>query len=74
MHVTVNGKPREVDVTPDSGGEIPLLKLLEAFEVNPRLVAVAVNGDVIPKGEFEAARIRDGDAIEIVRMVGGGAA
>ncbi len=73
MHLTVNGKPREVDATPDGGGAIPLLDLLEAFEVDARLVAVAINGDVIPKGEFAAACVREGDAIEIVRMVGGGA-
>lgn len=74
MHLTVNGKPRDVDVTHENGGAMPLLNMLEAFEVNPRLVAVAINGDVIPKGEFAAARIHEGDAIEIVRMVGGGAA
>ena len=73
MRLTVNGKPREVDPTPDNDGEIPLLDLLEAFEVNPRLVAVAINGDVIPKTDFPATRIREDDAIEIVRMVGGGA-
>jgi sulfur carrier protein len=73
MHLTVNGKPRDVDRTPTDDGAIPLLDLLEAFEVNPRLVAVAINGDVIPKTDFPAARIREGDAVEIVRMVGGGA-
>ena len=72
MHLTVNGKPRNVDAT---GGMdvMPLAALLAAFEVDPRLVAVAINGDVIPKGEFAGARVREGDAIEIVRMVGGGA-
>jgi thiamine biosynthesis protein ThiS len=72
MHLTVNGKPRDVERTP-GGAAMPLTAILEAFEVNPRLVAVAINGDVIPKSEFDAARVRDGDALEIVRMVGGGA-
>jgi thiamine biosynthesis protein ThiS len=35
-------------------------------------VAVAINGDVIPKSTFGDAVVREGDAIEIVRMVGGG--
>jgi sulfur carrier protein len=72
MQLTVNGKPRDVDATPAADG-LPLLDMLAAFDVNPRLVAVAINGDVIPKGEFASARIREGDTIEIVRMVGGGA-
>jgi thiamine biosynthesis protein ThiS len=73
MHLTVNGKPRDVDASAH-GDAMPLLDLLAAFEVNSKLVAVAINGDVIPKREFASARVRDGDALEIVRMVGGGAA
>ncbi len=72
MHLTVNGKPREVGDSARVGDAVPLLAMLDAFEVNPKLVAVAINGDVIPKSEFAAARVREGDAIEIVRMVGGG--
>ncbi len=71
MQLIVNGKPREVG---DSDGAMPLLTLLEVFEINPKLVAVAINGDVIAKSTFGGARVRDGDAIEIVRMVGGGSA
>lgn len=73
MQLTVNGRPREVDASTDGGGAMPLLAMLDAFDVNPKLVAVAINGDVIPKIDFAAARLREGDAIEIVRMVGGGA-
>jgi thiamine biosynthesis protein ThiS len=72
MHLTVNGKPREVDAGTNDADAMPLAALLRAFEVNPRLVAVAINGDVIPKGNFDAAFVREGDAVEIVRMVGGG--
>ena len=64
--ITVNGKPREID------GETPLLALLAAFDINPRLVAVAINGDVVPRGGYASVRVREGDTLEIVRMVGGG--
>lgn len=67
MNIIVNGKPREIDA------EIDLPSLLRAFDVNPRLVAVAINGDVVPKGAYDSARVREGDSLEIVRMVGGGA-
>lgn len=73
MQLTVNGKPREIDVAESGADVMSLVALLAALDVNPRIVAVAINGDVIPKGEFAAARVREGDAIEIVRMVGGGA-
>ena len=67
MNITVNGKPREIQA------EMDLPSFLRAFDVNPRLVAVAVNGDVIAKDQYEAIRVREGDNLEIVRMVGGGA-
>ncbi len=69
MRLTVNGKPREID---DASAEMALTQLLSVLEVNPRLVAVAINGDVIVKTSYDAAIVRDGDGVEIVRMVGGG--
>ncbi len=69
MKVTVNGKVR----TTAGGAEMPLPAFLAANDVNPKLVAVAINGDVIPKTAYGGAVVREGDVIEIVRMVGGGA-
>jgi thiamine biosynthesis protein ThiS len=67
IEITVNGKPREID------GEMDLPGFLRSFEINPRLVAVAINGEVVPKTAYASARVRAGDVLEIVRMVGGGA-
>ena len=64
--ITVNGKPRNIE------RELDLPDLLAQFDVNPKLVAVAINGDVVPKTQYTSARVRAGDTIEIVRMVGGG--
>jgi thiamine biosynthesis protein ThiS len=66
ISVQLNGKAR----TFDSALAIP--DLLRALEVNPRTVAVAINGEVVPKTSFATTTVRDGDAVEIVRMVGGG--
>lgn len=46
--------------------------LLKALGVSPRLVAVAVNGEVVRRDDWSVALVRDGDAVEIVRAVGGG--
>jgi sulfur carrier protein len=67
MRIVVNGKPRQID------GEMDLPAFLSAFDINPKLVAVAINGDVVPKDAYTSVRVRDGDTLEIVRMVGGGA-
>jgi sulfur carrier protein len=71
MKVTVNGKPR--DVANNISNHVDISSFLRALDVNPRLVAVAVNGDVVPKDQYETALVREGDVIEVVRMVGGGA-
>ncbi|MCH7812041.1 MAG: glycine oxidase ThiO [Chloroflexi bacterium] len=67
ISLTVNGSPR----TLDSAATLP--ELLRTLGIDERLVAVAVNGEVIPKKQHGSVRLQDGDTVEIVRMVGGGA-
>ena len=50
-----------------------LPELLALFEIDTRRVAVAVNGEVIPKRKHPDTIVREGDVVEVVRMVGGGA-
>lgn len=64
--LTVNGTPRQMP------GELLLPALLETLGIDRRLVAVAHNGDVVPRDSYDGVRLRDGDTVEIVRMVGGG--
>lgn len=37
-----------------------------------KMVAVELNGDIVPKSQHETVTINDGDTIEIVMAVGGG--
>jgi sulfur carrier protein len=62
----VNGKQVELD------RPTPLLAYLNQLGVNPRAVAVEHNGAIIARAAYEAVTLRQGDTIEIVRMVGGG--
>jgi thiamine biosynthesis protein ThiS len=64
--LTINGKAQELP------SELPLPALLDRLQVDRRLVAVAHNGDVIPRDRYEEVSLRNGDTVEIVRMVGGG--
>jgi thiamine biosynthesis protein ThiS len=66
IELTVNGKKRTLD------GEADLPAFLESLNVDVRLIAVAHNGEVIPRDQHTRIRLRDGDRLEIVRMVGGG--
>jgi thiamine biosynthesis protein ThiS len=64
--LTVNGEKRELPAGTD------LVGFLKELEVDLRLVAVAHNGDVIPRTDYASVQLREGDTLEIVRMVGGG--
>jgi thiamine biosynthesis protein ThiS len=67
MHLAVNGKPREVE------GEPSILQFLEANNVNPLIVAVEHNGDIIKRDRYGDVLLREGDVLEIIHVVGGGA-
>lgn len=62
----VNGKPVELD------GDTRLLDYIKKLGVNPRAIAVEHNGTILERSAYESALLREGDTVEIVRMVGGG--
>ena len=64
--LTVNGEKRQLPAETD------LVTFLKELDVDVRLVAVAHHGDVIPRKDYTSVRLREGDTLEIVRMVGGG--
>ena len=66
MRVTVNGDPREL---PEGSSVTDLLVLLGMTEIR---LAVELNRGVVPRDRFDEARLSEGDAIEIVTLVGGG--
>ena len=46
--------------------------LLEQMGMNPRLVAVEYNGEILHRQFWGDTEIREGDRLEIVTIVGGG--
>ncbi|MEV6969941.1 sulfur carrier protein ThiS [Hamadaea sp. NPDC051192] len=62
--ITVNGTEREL---PGSVAE-----LVAVVTPEQRGVAVAVNGEVVPRGEWAAHPLADGDSIEILSAAQGG--
>ncbi|MGD9893230.1 MAG: sulfur carrier protein ThiS [Dehalococcoidia bacterium] len=66
INVIVNGRAQAFD------GAMSLPDLIERLEITHPRIAVALNGEVLRREEHPATIIRDGDSVEIVRMVGGG--
>ncbi len=66
IEVQVNGKRIELNEP------TALLDYLEQLGVNPRAVAVEHNGGIVQRADYGSTVLRDGDRVEIVRMVGGG--
>jgi sulfur carrier protein len=65
--LTVNGEPRSVQ------NPCTVQALLDRLEVGAKRVAVAVNRDVVPRSTFPSRELTDGDRVEILEAVGGGA-
>lgn len=49
-----------------------LPQLLEQLGLNPRLVAVEYNGEILHRQFWSQTQIQEGDQLEIVTIVGGG--
>lgn len=49
-----------------------LPELLKQMGMNPRLVAVEYNGEILHRQFWTETKIQEGDRLEIVTIVGGG--
>jgi sulfur carrier protein len=66
MVVTVNGEPRELP------GNATVASLVKGLSAPSRGVAVAVDGEVVPRGEWTGTPLRDGVRVEVVAAIQGG--
>jgi sulfur carrier protein len=68
MIVSLNGEPREVA----EGATVAALVALLAPSARGRGVAVAVGGEVVPRGEWDTTEVIDGARVEVVAAIQGG--
>ncbi len=68
MKVIVNGRASEFDTEATVGDVVASVTEIPAG----RGLAVALNGEVLPRHRWGDTGIDDGDRIEILRAVGGG--
>ncbi|MDA0305421.1 MAG: sulfur carrier protein ThiS [Proteobacteria bacterium] len=67
MNLTINGEQRNFDAP------ITLEQLLGDIGLDPRKVAVECNLEIVPKSSYGGRTLDDGDKLEIVHFIGGGA-
>jgi thiamine biosynthesis protein ThiS len=67
LTITLNGESFEIPT------RLSVASLLARLEIDPRRVAVEHNQVVVRRAAFDDTVIDDGDSVEIVNFVGGGA-
>ena len=66
MQITVNGEGRSFDAP------ITLAALVEHLGLKLDRVAVEYNRTLLPRAQWDATALAEGDHLEIVQFVGGG--
>jgi thiamine biosynthesis protein ThiS len=66
MNVQINGKMEHLDGNPT------IRELLDQKGINPNLVACELNLEIIRRANLAETRLKEGDILEILQMVGGG--
>ena len=66
MNVVVNGEARELE----SGATVQTV--LATLDVPDRGVAVAVDAEVVPRGEWQTHELGEGARVEVLRAIQGG--
>jgi thiazole synthase len=67
MQITVNGEARPL------AAPVSVAEMLTGFGLDPATVAVERNLEIVPRSGYEQVVVGDGDRIEIVHFIGGGA-
>jgi thiamine biosynthesis protein ThiS len=66
LTIQLNGDRYEV------GGPLTITALLAQLNIDPRLVAVEHNIEVVKRHRYDTTMVNEGDEVEIVNFVGGG--
>lgn len=66
ISITINGESRAFDHAPSCAD------LVSALQLAGKRIAMERNGEIVPRSQFAACVLQDGDRLEIVAAVGGG--
>jgi len=68
MTLHINGEPKAFD------SALTLADLVEKLGMKSDRIAVELNREIAPRASWAETQLKDGDRLEIVHFVGGGAA
>jgi len=66
MKIVVNGKELEVK------NSINIEELLDNLKIKDKVMAVAVNMEIVKKENWGSATLKENDKVELLHFVGGG--
>ena len=66
MQITINGKPEEMQAD-------TIMDVLKQKDIDPHMVAVELNTQIVERDRLETTNIQDGDKVEFLFYMGGGA-
>ena len=66
MNIVVNGKNLEIKKS------ATIINLLKNLKIEDKVMAVAVNMEIVKKNNWESCIIKENDKIELLQFVGGG--
>ncbi len=66
IHITINGEPKPL------AAATTVTALVAQLELTAQRLAIELNRDILPRGQWAETKLNDGDKLEIVHFVGGG--
>ncbi len=67
MKISINGNVRQLD-----SENMTISALVMTLNLTGQRLAIEKNGEIVPRSQFDAVNLQDGDKLEIVGAVGGG--
>ena len=65
MQITINGKAENLDAT-------TVLEVLKVKDIDPQLVAVELNTQIVEREHIATTSVKEGDKLEFLFYMGGG--
>ena len=67
MKISINGNVKQLD-----GENMTISALVMTLNLTGQRLAIEKNGEIVPRSQFDAVNLQEGDKLEIVGAVGGG--
>ncbi|MCY3727430.1 MAG: sulfur carrier protein ThiS [Nitrospira sp.] len=66
MQITINGKPEDLQAD-------TVMDILKHKDIDPHMVAVELNTQIVERDRLATTNVQDGDTVEFLFYMGGGA-